>query len=317
MTKLRALAGLLIVGIILYSGLWYTSAFQAEKDAAARLSVLRDRGLRVDHGKIKLSGFPYRIVLTIDGLQIRTRGAGLDFGAESLTLVSHLWTPGHWIADAQAVQLSAADGALRFTDGLVRGSYRIHKDGTTVIATDTVSADDFTLESAFGVKTLSGLDRWQLFLRLPDAQPVANNGLYESRFLDFKLVLSANKREFMAEGGLMGPTISDWTTTELGAWRDGGGLLEIDKLTFTADNAALTGNASLTLDDAFRPLGSASLQVSGSETITTVLKDIGIPTGGGLPQNSDSGDPLSLMLQLGTASVNGQPLMPLSPVIGD
>ncbi len=317
MTKLRALAGLLIAAILLYSGLWYTSAFQAEKDAAARLSALRDKGLRVDHGKIKLSGFPYRIVLTIDGLQIRTRGPGLDFGAESLVLVSHLWTPGHWVADAQAVQVSAANGALSFTDNLVRGSYRLHKDGTAVIATDTVSADDFVLTNAFGAKTLSGLSRWQLFLRLPKAQPAANNGLYESRFLDFKLVLTADQREFIAEGGLMGPTISDWTATELGAWRDGGGLLEFDKLMLTAGSSALTGNASLTLDDAFRPLGSASLKVSGAETINTVLKDIGVPIGQGLPQNGDSDDTLSLMLQLGTASLNGQPLIPLRPVVAD
>lgn len=115
----------------------------------------------------------------------------------------------------------------------------------------------------------------------------------------------------------MGPTISDWTATELGAWRDGGGLLEFDKLMLTAGSSALTGNASLTLDDAFRPLGSASLKVSGAETINTVLKDIGVPVGQGLPQNGDSDDTLSLMLQLGTASLDGQPLMPLRPVVTD
>jgi len=313
MTKLRALAGLLIAGLIIYSGLWYTSAFQAEKDAAAQLSALRDQGLRVDHGKIKLSGFPYRIVLTIDGLQIRTRGPGLDVGAENVTLVSHLWTPMHWVADAQAVQFAAAGDALRFTDGHVRGSYRLHGNGTAVIAIDTVTTDDFSLDRAFGIDDPSGLSRWQLFFRVPEEAPVANGGLYEDRFLDFKLVLTAAAGEFDAEGGIMGPKISDWTASELAAWRDGGGLLELDKFTLTAGDGALTGNGSLTLDEAFRPLGSASLQLSGAEAVEAALQRIGIPVAGALNRGGDA--PASLMMQLGSLTLNGAAITPMKPVI--
>jgi hypothetical protein len=318
MTKLRALVGLIIVAVIVYSGLWYTSAFQAEKDAAARLAALRDEGLRVEHGKIKLSGFPYRMVLTIDGLSVRTRGPGLNLGAESVTLISHLWTPGHWLVEAANVRLEAFDDTVRFTDGMISGSYRARDNGTTVIVLDTLSAEDFALEAAPGATRVTSLEKWQLFLRTRDTSEAEASGLYEERYLDFKLTLSGGGVDFSVEGGIMGPIIRDWTAEALGVWRDAGGLMTLDRFSLSRGNAALSGDASLTLDETFRPLGSASLHVRDGEAIGKALENaVGLEVTPALKQAEGGGDPVSLMLQMGSVTIDGQQLMPLKPLVGD
>ncbi len=267
MTKIRTFAGLLLVAVLVYSGLWYTSSFQARKDTEAMFGAWRDKGLKVEHGKVKLSGFPYRIVITVDGLQVRTRGPGLDVGAESVMLVSHLWTPGHWVAEATNVSVRAANDALALTDGSMRGSYRLHEDGKAVIVVDSGDMADFSLMKAPGVAGPKALKNWQLFLRSDTEHHEADNGLYEDRFLDFKLVVDTGMTELEATGGIMGPVIRDWTSDALGAWRDAGGLMELDAVKLVTNGGRIGGNASLTLDETFRPLGSATLRLEGPEAI--------------------------------------------------
>lgn len=315
MTKLRALVGLIFVGVLIYTGLWHTSAFQAEKDTAALLAHWRDKGLRVDHGKIKLSGFPYRFVITIDGLHVRTRGPGLDFGTESLTLISHLWTPGHWLAEARNVGLKAADEALSLTDGTMRASYRLHENGKTVIVIDSLTTDDFSLQAAPGLTNATSLKGWQLFLRTDtDAQP-NNDGLYEERFLDFKLTVDTGTAQFETEGGIMGPVVRDWTEGELAAWRDAGGLLALDRFDLTVPGGRARGDASLTLDEAFRPLGSASLAVAGGKAVADALSPLGLGDATtSLRTMTEQAEAMSLMLQMGSLTLDGATI-PLKPVL--
>jgi hypothetical protein len=313
MTKMRALVGLIFIAILVYSGLWYTSAFKAEKATAALLADLRDKGLKVDHGKIKLSGFPYRFILTIDGLSVRTRADGLNFGAESVRLISHLWTPGHWMADGDKVTVALADGALKVSDGYMRASYVRHSDNQAVIVVDSLDTDDFSVEAAPGIDSPTTLKNWQVFLRY-DGTAEPQGGLYEKRFLDFKLVLdNGNHMELM--GGVLGPVIKDWTAEELGRFRDEGGLLEFDSIDFAIRGARMKGNASLTLDETFRPLGSASLAVAGGPALADYLKGFGIETGDTLTGMGDKAANLSVMAQTGFLSIDNGTVMALKPLI--
>ncbi|NVJ97753.1 MAG: DUF2125 domain-containing protein [Alphaproteobacteria bacterium] len=315
MTKLRALVGLLFIAVLVYSGLWHTSGFQAEKDAAALFASWRDKGLRVDHGKIKLSGFPYRMIITVDGLRVRTRGPGLDLGAESISFISHLWTPGHWVADATNVRLSAADEAIELRDGTVRGSYRLHDDGKAIIVIDSGSTEDFALEKAPGIDEMTRLKNWQLFLRTDPTHVENESGLYEERFLDFKVMLDGGAAQFETTGGIMGPIVKDWTTEELGAWRDAGGLLEIDDFSLGTTGGRMKGSASLTLDEVYRPLGTATVQVAGGKALASTLAAVGL--NGLADAIGDDPKTLSLMAQMGTISEGGTNLIALKQLIKD
>ncbi|NVJ70471.1 MAG: DUF2125 domain-containing protein [Alphaproteobacteria bacterium] len=316
MTKMRTFMGLIIAAVIIYAGLWHTTGFKAEKETAAMFAKWRDKGLRVEHGKIKLSGFPYRMVITVDGLHVRTRDDGLNFGAESVMAVSHLWTPGHWVADARNITLKAADEAIVAKDGTLRGSYRLHDNGQTMIVIDSGSTDDFELLKAPGLESPTTLKSWQLFFRTEAEHEANASGLYEDRFLDFKITAEGNSNKFETIGGIMGPIVKDWTANQLGAWRDAGGLLELDNFSLTSTDGSITGNASLTLDERFQLLGSASLKVSAPEAAASSLDALGLGKLGASIKATGEAD-LSLMMQMGSLSLDGQEILPLKPLIKD
>jgi len=137
-SQLKYVVGILFVAVLVYSGLWFTAAFEAEKDVAAKFNSWRDNGFRVEHGKIEHGGFPYRITVTVKDFTFQTRRNGLVLTADDFTLISHLWTPNHWITEAHQVTGSFADGSTRFSDGFLHGSYRLHDNGKAVIVVNSM-----------------------------------------------------------------------------------------------------------------------------------------------------------------------------------
>jgi Uncharacterized protein conserved in bacteria (DUF2125) len=309
--QIRYVTGIMFVALLVYSGLWYTAAFDAEKRVTATFSQWRDQGLRVEHGKIEHGGYPYRITVTVHDLTLESRSEGVTFSADNLLLVSHLWTPGHWIAEAREVQSSLADGAVRFTDGYLHGSYKIHDNGKTLIIINSGALDDFTLTTLLG-QPAPMLTGWELALWLADPKETGDGGLYGTRFLNFKLTGKTASEQLALIGGISGPKITDWSKPELANWRDQGGLLELDTLDYIVGNGRIKGNASLTLDDKFRPLGSLSLVQTGSANLSHMLIGLGLkPDSTAVPQPG----PASLMLQNGFLSVNSSNTAKLVPVI--
>ena len=96
----RTVVTALVLIALGYVALWYTVGFRTQRTVATTLASWLDDGLRVKHGDIRLSGFPYRLIIEIDDLDVRTREAGLSVQSEQMTLISHLWTPGHWVVQS-------------------------------------------------------------------------------------------------------------------------------------------------------------------------------------------------------------------------
>jgi len=308
--QLRLIVILMFAAVLIYSGLWFTAAFQAEKDVARMFAGWRDQGIRVEHGKIAHGGFPYRITVDVEKLNVSTRSKGAEFRAESVTLISHLWTPGHWVAEARSTEVSLARGKIQFADAFMHGSYRLHGDGKAVIAVSPYSTDDMTLQAFLGAE-LQKPDDWHLFMRFGGDDGSAESSLYGSRLLDFKLTARAKDLAFETTGGLSGPAIRDWDKKQLANWRDQGGLLELDDIDYAIAGGRTKGSASLTIDENFRLIGSANLVRSGDSSLQHALQGLGLKT---LGDDKGSG-PASLMIQLGTIRLNGEPLAELKPII--
>ncbi len=294
--QLRLIIGVMFLAILVYSGLWFTAAFQAEKDTVSLLATWRDSGLRVDHGKITHGGFPYRITVEIEDLSIQTRSNGLNIQADKLVLNSHLWTANHWVAQASGVQASLADNALSFEDNELTASYKLYENGQQVVALDTLSTDDFVFTQFFGI-TPPQLINWQVFLRFGDTASQDKDGLYGERYMDVKLSAKTSVSSLEATGGISGTVIRDWNKTNLSNWRDEGGLLEANSIDLRTPKGRLQGSMNVTLDENFKPLGSANMTVSGGDAIAQILKDAGIHIDG-IPTSG----PLNLMLQNGRCS---------------
>lgn len=310
--QLKYVVGVMFVVILVYSGLWYTAAFEAEKQTAATFANWRDKGLLVEHGKITHGGFPYRITVTVEDLDFSTRAGGLALAVQELTLVSHLWTPQHWIAEAKGVKGSAAKEATQFADGFLHASYKMHEGGRIVIVVNSRTLEDFALSSLLG-QDAPKLKDWELAFMLDPTKSEAESGLYGGRFLNFKVSGRTEERQLEFAGGISGPVVKDWNSKELANWRDEGGLIEFDTIDFMAPGGRVKGNASLTLDERFRPLGSASLIRSGSADLKPLMAGLGFEK---IRVTAENG-PASVMLQNGRLSVNGTQAATLPSVIND
>jgi archaellum component FlaF (FlaF/FlaG flagellin family) len=307
--QLKIVVGIMFAAILLYSGLWFTAAFEAEKSVAQMFTAWRDKGIQVEHGKIEHGGFPYRITVNVQNVEVATRSRGLTFKAESVLLVSHLWTPGHWIAEAHNTETTLAGGSTRFTDTFMHASYRLYDGGQAVVAVAPAALDDFELVSLMGRK-MPQPSEWHLFLRF-GGDSSSESSLYGKRFLDFKITSKAGNTAFEATGGISGPAITDWNKKILSNWRDEGGLLEFDTLDYAVEGGRSKGSASLTLDENFRLIGSASLVRSGNSRLSGLFDAFGLEPLG----TTDGNGPASLMLQHGTVRLNGDPVAALAPVI--
>jgi len=309
--QIQLLAGILFLAILAYAGIWYTVAFQAEKDVAALLSSWRNQGLKVEHGKIEHGGFPYRITVGVKNLSVGTRASGLRVDTKNLQLISHVWTPQHWLVEASGLVATAAKGSTQITSNTLIASYRVHDDGTTLVAFDNTATQGFSIIKLFGMDTVTP-EKWQFFLRFGEDANKTQSGLYSARSLSFKVTSSNEGLSLDMIGGISGPTIRDWSKEYLINWSFEGGLLEVDSAVLTAKDSQLKGNASLTLDDNFMPLGSASLNLTGNATISSILEAMGLQTI--TPLHTQNG-PISVMLQNGELSVNGVTALKLKPVI--
>ena len=304
--KLRAVITTLVLLGLGYTAIWYTVGFRMQKSVTTTASSWLDQGLEVSHGKTTLSGFPYRLILEIDGIRVRTRQRGLDFEADNLVLISHLWTPDHWIVQASTVSAGLGRGIVAFDEDFVQASYRVHTGDRLVIKIDSNGADDMTLRAPSG---MSPLDAWSLLLGKDNGDSEATIGLYEKRTLEFKFFAKRGENSLEIAGGVSGPGIRDWSVSELGNWRDNGGLVELDTLSWETNGAIVTANGDLTLDENFKPLGSAAMTVSDWSIFKKSMADLDLSVGG--PPLGGT----ALMLQNGSAILGDQVVFSLPTVV--
>ena len=332
--KLKSLLGIFLLFLIGYSGLWYTVAFEAEENILRKLASWQKSGSRISHGKTVVSGFPYRVMVTLDGLDLTTPDRALRVRTDALTLISHIWTPGHWLASAENIKADTGTRRLAFTSDHMQGSYRLHdggaNDGKTVIVLESGAEDGFTLRRAPFVFGDTPLDHWQLMLRMDsqslpdDAENAADRGLYEKPYLDFNIMLKGNSSDVALTGSIAGPVINSWTPAGLVRWRDGGGLVDLTRLRLRFGETQFDGSGSLTLDERLRPLGSISAAWPGNTAPMALAETLkayrvgrrqdlerALSDAGSYKESRDKAEPLAITLQLGTFNLNGVRLFKL------
>lgn len=294
--KLRTVITLLVLLAVGYTGLWYTLGFQAQKDLTAELGQWRNSGMRVEHRSVQLSGFPYRIILSVPDLEVSTRGHGLTFSGDQLQLVSHIWTPQHWIAQISGAKISLADGLIAFEEDFIQASYRIHDNDKLVVKIDSSGADDLRILEP---QNLPSLSTWTLAIGKDFSNSQATTGLYEKRTLEFRLFAAAPGGSIDMVGGISGPEVSDWDTRELEDWRDAGGLLEIDQFIWKTPETSATLSGDITLDEEMRLLGSGTLKVANWAGLKSLLAPLGLTVA------AEGPDEASIMMQYGWIEVDG------------
>ena len=266
--RFRSLSLGLTALAIIYSGLWYTLALDAKKTVATQLRDLRNTGLSVSYSESAISGFPYRMIVTLDKLDIRSKRGGVQFAARGARLISHVWTPGDWMILADDMAFSVAGKALVVTDTSLRGRWTLH-DAKWV---GSLELNDARFVKAPGLHGAATAEILQLHVQREigrTAEDAPSEGLYGDKIVSFNLRMA----NLMPEGGkkislkrgeilgsLTGAGLHDWTADTLGEWRDAGGLLDIEAIAANWRGSEITGSGSLTFDHALRPMGSFGIK---------------------------------------------------------
>lgn len=305
--KFRTVVTTLVLLALGYVALWYTVGFRTQKAVTATLAEWLDKGLKVRHGQISLSGFPYRFVIEVDDLDVATREEGLSLESDRLTLVSHLWTPDHWVVQAAGNNIGLAGGKIRFFEEFLQASYRLHDGDKLVVKVDSSGAADQRIISPEGIPSLT---QWSLLLGKDYSNDATASGLYEKRTLEFRFFAENDGGSLEFAGGVSGPGLSDWSAVELAEWRDEGGLVELDSMTWQIGPMQLQASGDITLDEAFRPLGSASLSSTDWSRTRQMLAPYGFRLAANLPNET------ALMMQNGAALIDGEMVLPLPQVLG-
>ena len=319
LNQIRIIASIGFLIILGYSSLWFTVAFEFEDQAAEELSTLRNIGMHVSYDDISLGGFPYRIALKISDLEITDPNKGYQYSSVSTEIVTHLWTPQHYVLQAEEVEASLFNGKLKLKDDYARASYRHTDDDKIIIAADSYTNDDISILKAPNLLQTTGLNEWQVFLRMHKTPLAPASSLYEDRFVDFKIVLGGSKGNIEAIGGVSGKPVYSWNKTNLSEWRDSGGLLTLDAINFSLGGAKLEGNGSLTLDEKLKLLGSLGFKTRRNLTdqhyarLNRFLKANHIQNFTLTPQALKA--PLGLTFQNGQLAIGNQTLQSINSVI--
>ena len=314
--KPKALVGLIAGGIIIYSGLWYSMGLNAERQIVERLNHLRENGARVRHSPPELTGFPYRLEITLKDLSIKANNFNWQAEATSATAIGHVWSPDHWFLRLKRTNVMALDGALSLGSYDTLSSIRWGEDRTMHIGIDLSS-------SKAGGEFLSpqGIEaeKAELHLIIPPTDHQANKSLLSP--LVFKGALRVAKTRGQSADypalnrgeilfALHGTGLNSWSERALEEWRDTGGTLEITAASIHWGNSELDGNASLSLDENLRPLGAATVTLKNAASMLRNFKKLGLLSG---KPNQDSGI-ISVMAQSGKLTANGQVIAKLKSV---
>lgn len=310
MTRHTSLLLVLVLGIIAYSGVWFSAKFDLQDQIKADLAALNAEGFRAEADNIRVEGFPYRLEVRMQDVKIRSRDGRMRLQAGNVTGVSHLWTVGHWVLEVADVKLRADGFAL--SDADARLSVRQDSIDGTTIAADFMGVEGAQpiLTAAPGLDAETPLTDLFLSIRIPQER-AESDGLHEGSMLDFFTRIAGRDLRVEARGSVTGPGPLLDDSLTLDSWRDAGGTVEFSTLRYGAAGSTLEGSGSVSLDEWKRPIGSFSGIVTGTANFSALLQTLGL-NGKALKDAQDSD--FTLVLQNGLILGNGIEVGTLGPI---
>lgn len=314
--KLKALVGLLAAGIIFYSALWYSMGLNIERQIVDELNHLREKGITVNHSPPELTGFPYRLQITLSNVDLKAKNFGWQASATTATAIGHLWTPDHWFLRLRGMNAMALDGALSLRSNDTLSSIRWDEDRTMQIGVNLSSAK--ASGKLLRSDTITASKAELHLIVPPTGHPSSKNLLSPLVFKGALRVAGAvsDSSDYPAldRGELLfslhGKGLNAWSKQALANWRDAGGTLEITAASMQWGKSALDGNASLSLDEDLRPLGAATVTLKNAATLLSNLKKLDLIT----EQPNEVDGIISIMAQSGELTANGKPIANLKTI---
>lgn len=273
--RLLAIAAALALLIGLWSAGWFFAADQTRKRMAAWVAAQQAAGNIVTYDTLEISGFPFHIVVSINGPAYGT--PTYRWQGTSLVLAFQPWNLrrfGFRTADAHRLDIATGNEIETIFLTMERA------DGAGTLDS---AGDISTFESEF--RTLSvtveqgpayGFNTLRIEARVP-ANPIPRPDA-----TSLELAFAADQIALPADQAILGPQIERAAGTiafnghlpaqplipALAAWRDAGGAIDFAQASLRWGPLTVEGDGTVALDNALQPLAASSLQVSGfNETL--------------------------------------------------
>ena len=322
-----------------YYAYWRTVAQQLEVGIEAWAAEQRALGNDVAFRWSGIGGFPLRFAATFDDPAIRWRGPREEGTWSGATLHAEMapWN----LRRIEARSDGQHDASLRLagdaadwriaTTGFA-GTINLHGSGLLRGFTLALQQPDVTMPDGTVLASAAAT----VMLDQPETPPTDFNMPLGRVTLDMRgLALPPGTRLLTGEvvetlsfdATIKGPMALAPLQEALTAWRDAGGVVELNSFAFAQGPLGVTGNATLALDAALQPEGAGSITTSGlSEALEILIKDGLIPadraliartTAKALEKPGPDGKlqaTVGLSLQNRTVSFGPVPLFALQPI---
>ncbi|MCW5731380.1 MAG: DUF2125 domain-containing protein [Alphaproteobacteria bacterium] len=273
------LVALLLAACAGYAGYWHWVAHRVDRGLVEWQEARRAEGYEVDFGASRVTGFPGRLLLTIERAELADplHHAAWRWRAPIVRVHAQPWNLTHLIADLGETQEFAwrereepRGLALRMESA--RASIRLAADG---------SLQRFSADIARLVATGSGLVQPLTITRMQAHHRLAGPGEHEVALQLEGLGLPPE------QAGPLGPHVGlarvllalaeplPSGPENLAAWRDGGGVVEVKRFELAWGPLDMRGEGTVTLDRSMRPLAALTSEIRGFAETIDGLRDAG------------------------------------------
>lgn len=273
--RLFVIAAVLALLIGLWCAGWFYAADRTRDRIAAWTAAQHAAGNIVTYDALEIGGFPFRIVVAIDGPAYGT--PAYRWQATSLALAFQPWSLHRFnFHTAGAQRLDFAMGnkveSVNLAMEQANGTGSFDSAGNMSAFEGELHALSVAVEQG----PVYGFNNLRIEGRVP-ANPIA-----KPDGTALELAFAADQIALPAEQATLGPQIERAAGTlafnghlpaqplvpALAAWRDAGGVIDFAQLSLRWGPLSVQGDGTVALDNALQPMAASSLQISGfNETL--------------------------------------------------
>lgn len=322
-----------------YYAYWRIVAQQLEAGVEAWAEQQRALGNEVAFAWDGIGGFPFRFAATFREPSIRWRGPRAEGSWNGVTLHAEM---APWNLRRIAVESNGRhDAALRLADGTgewriaatgLAGTIDLHGSGALRGFTLALQQPDLALPNGVALACAAAT----IMMDLPETPPGDYTMPLGRITLDARSIALPPGTRLLTDGPIealsldatvKGPMPLAPLREALAAWRDAGGVVDVNGFAFAQGPLDLSGSATLALDAALQPEGAGTVDASGlGEAVEILISDGLIPseraliartTAKALEKPGPDGKlqaTVGLSLQNRTVSFGPVPLFALPPV---
>lgn len=321
---IKKILGTIVALALLYSVAWLGAAFWLQARLNGLAADLVEQGYAIERSEPRFVGFPAKVGILFHGLKVNAPPAqgAWRWDAESVRISLHAGAPAEPIVDLAGVHritglLAAPEESVVLNVG--RGVLSLAFDETQSLENIVLKLADTTVSDGasdtpllgladsslhVALKTPAHVTLWARDIALPEDVPVLGRTIGA---LDVTLDVA---------GTLPSGPLRD----ALGAWREGGGTVEVRSFSLQWPPMSAAGTGTIALDEALQPIGAATVKFQGFFALVEALTEKGHVQGadasmakiilGMLARPSTSGLPeLSLPITVQERKVYAGPVM--------